>query len=174
MTGKTHAAIGANTVWFLTLTAIPINPTYIGLAALAALLPDLDASESMIKHVSIRIGRIRVPIFYPFALLFSHLFRHRGWLHSGVAILIVAGLSWWGLSSFGSGVPLVITLGYASHLLADACTISGIHFFLPIQSEFHLLPKPLRIRTGSMIDHLLFLVSLGGIFLLVERLTATT
>lgn len=168
MTGKTHAAIGANVVWLLTLTTLSINPLLIAVGALAALLPDLDASESTIKHLKVNVGRIRIEPFYLPALLFSALFKHRGWLHSATAIIIVAFLSWLGFSRYDIAVPLVITLGYASHLVADACTISGIQFFLPIQSELHLLPKPLRIRTGSVIDSVLFAVASLGVVYFVQ------
>lgn len=172
MTGKTHAAIGANSIWVLKLTSLTYTPLLIGVAALAALLPDLDASESMIKHLEIDLGtrrqHFRVKPFYLVALVMSHLFRHRGWLHSGVAIIIVAVASWFGLRQFGLAYPLMITIGYASHLLADALTISGIHFFLPAKNELHLLPKPLRIRTGSWVDTTLLIAAGVGIFFAVQ------
>ncbi len=169
MTGKTHAAIGANTVWLLTFTTLAVNPILIVVGALAALLPDLDASESTIKHLNVKIAGIRVQLFYIPAFIVSRLFKHRGWLHSAVAIIIVGVVSWLGLARFGVAYPLVITLAYASHLVADACTVSGIRFFLPIQNELHLLPRPLRIRTSGILDQLLFLAGLGGIALFLLR-----
>lgn len=173
MTGKTHAAIGANTVWLLTFTSLTVSPLLVAVGSLAALLPDLDASESTIKHVRVKIAGFQIEPFYIPALLFSTLFKHRGWLHSAVAIIVVAVLSWFGFSSYDIVIPFVITIGYASHLLADACTISGIRFFLPMQTELHLLPKPLRIRTGNIVDQLLFLGGVAGVALFLLRYTST-
>ncbi len=57
MTWPTHALIGINSLWLLA----PLPPDLLGYdwgtlaacAALGALLPDLDASESKIKHLKI-------------------------------------------------------------------------------------------------------------------------
>jgi membrane-bound metal-dependent hydrolase YbcI (DUF457 family) len=100
--------------------------------------------------------------------MFSTFFRHRGWLHSGVAIIAVAAVSWWALGQFGAVYPLLITLGYTSHILADATTVSGVQFYLPATNELHLLPKPLRIVTGSIIDTLIFIAGSLGLAALLR------
>lgn len=172
MTGKTHAVIGANTLWLIQpMLGQTIQPLLIPLAMLAALLPDLDASESTIKHLHIKIAGVKVEPFYLPAVIFSKLFRHRGWLHSAVAILVVGGLSFALLSRYDILYPLVITFGYTSHILSDALTISGVHFFLPMKTELHLLPKPLRIKTGGLLDTLFFIGGVLGIAGLLRYVT---
>lgn len=58
MTGRTHLAGGAASLWLLALVPGNLAPEVIGPTVLAAcvggLLPDLDASESLLKNV--RVG----------------------------------------------------------------------------------------------------------------------
>jgi membrane-bound metal-dependent hydrolase YbcI (DUF457 family) len=42
-----------------------------------------------------------------------------------------------------------LSLGYASHLAADACARTGIPLLYPVRRRFHLLPAVLRIVTGA-------------------------
>lgn len=44
---------------------------------------------------------------------------------------------------------LLYIVGYGSHLLADACTVSGLRLFAPFSNKpIHLLPKGSRVRMG--------------------------
>lgn len=174
MTGKTHAMVGANAVWFLALTDLAPDPWLIPLGAFTALLPDLDASESMAKHLEVGFGtrrsRVAVKPLAPLAFVLSRLFRHRGWLHSWLAVVVVAGVSVLALGRYGPAYPLVATLGYLSHLAIDALTKSGIDFLLPLRSKVALLPKPFRVRTGGAVDMGLFLVGALTLVLLAMRI----
>lgn len=171
MTGRTHALVGVNTVWTLWLANGTFSAWLVPVAAFAALLPDLDASESMIKHLHIGVGsgkrRVSVQPFAPLALLFSTLFRHRGWLHSWLAIVCVAGLSVVFTARFGPEYPVVITLAYCSHLFIDALTTHGIEFLLPLPTRCRVLPKALRAKTGGVLDHALFVLGAMGFVTLV-------
>jgi inner membrane protein len=173
MTGRTHAVLGANVVWITHLLGAPVSPWLLPLGALAALLPDLDASESMIKNIEVRIGsgryEARIKPLVPLAMLFATIFRHRGWLHSWISLVVVGAASAWLFARFGGAVPLVVMLGYTSHLFADALTKSGIALFLPLKHTFHVLPKILRVRTGGFWDTTLFLVGVGGCIWIVVR-----
>ncbi|MFC1687037.1 metal-dependent hydrolase [Patescibacteria group bacterium] len=169
MRGTTHAVIGANTVWIPVLCNVPVFPWFILIGAFAALLPDLDASESKIKHLSLSgyIGKMRIRIkpFAPLSMIFSRLFGHRGALHSLTVVVIVAVAT-----SFLIPYTSVVTwylfiFGYASHLVADACTRSGIELFWPFKNRFRFFPKILRIRTGGMVDSLLLILGTGGIII---------
>lgn len=52
--------------------------------------------------------------------------------------------------------------GYLGHLAADLCTISGLALLWPlIRRELHLLPKSMRVRTGSIVDSAIMLTALG-------------
>lgn len=55
-----------------------------------------------------------------------------------------------------------VAVGYGAHLLADMCTRSGLEVG---QRRVHLLPRPLRVRTGATserIFQLLVLLSIGA------------
>jgi membrane-bound metal-dependent hydrolase YbcI (DUF457 family) len=84
---------------------------------------------------------------------------HRGWTHAPpVAAALVITLLLLGPAVFPA-LPCVgaaFGFGYASHLIADALTISGIPRFLPGEQRpsLHLLPSHLRVRTGSISETL--------------------
>lgn len=154
MTWRTHALIGIGSVWLLEAVPQGIgsgDANNVGLlaavAAFGALLPDLDAQQSRIKHLS--PGGGVEPFVLP-SLLLHQAFGHRGLLHSGVGLALFAGLFalplafWWGWQP-----SVALTLGYASHLAADACTRTGIPLLYPRRRRVFLLPAALRVVTGS-------------------------
>lgn len=122
----------------------------------------------MIKHVDIPVRilgvRFRIKPLYPFAVLAHALFRHRGWLHSAIATVIVVLLSQLAFGRFGQEIPFIISVAYLSHILTDMLTQSGVQFLLPFREPFRLLPKSLQIHTGGWLDALLMLAGLGGLF----------
>lgn len=122
-------------------------------AALAALIPDLDASESKIKHLKIPNTQIK-PFMLP-ALVVSQTDQHRGLLHSllGLGMMSLFILP----ASFYTGWAITVTflLGYLSHLAADAATKSGIRLLYPKPRRFHLLPLGWRFTTGSLAEEAL-------------------
>lgn len=154
--GPTHALAGVASLWCLQAFPALVNPELLAplgvLAALGALLPDLDANQSQIKHLA--IAGIRP--FVPLSSLLNRTFGHRGVLHSllgwGTATLVLLPLA----LVTGLAVPLAISLGYASHLATDACTKSGIPFFYPKRKRYHLLPRSLRLTTGSQAEDAVF------------------
>ena len=134
------------------------------LAALGALLPDLDATQSQIKHLSIA----GITPFAPLALLLNRTLGHRGLLHSalgwGTITVLLIPLAWFG----GIAVPLALSLGYGSHLATDSCTKSGIPFFYPNRKRYHLMPRLLRLTTGSMAEDAVFIflaIAVAGLML---------
>lgn len=173
MTWPTHSLLGINSLWLLA----PLAPELLGYdlgtlavcAVLGALLPDLDASESKIKHLKIPGTK-----FKPFLLPSQVVHRtdqHRGLLHSfwglGMFTIITTPLLFW-----TEWAPVVaLLLGYSSHLLGDAATKSGIRLFYPNKFRFHLLPLHLRFTTGSFAENaLLPLLALSAVFLLLTHL----
>ncbi|MFA6908285.1 MAG: metal-dependent hydrolase [Patescibacteria group bacterium] len=172
MRGVTHAVIGANTAWIPLIAGAEVAPWIPVLGCIAALLPDLDASESMIKHMSFGgyIGKTRVRFkpFVPIAMIASGVFGHRGALHSLVAVVLVA----LGASFLIPYITIpgfwVVVMGYASHLAADALTKSGIEAFWPFKLRVGLLPRFLRVKTGGIVDTILLLVGVGGIVLFLN------
>jgi inner membrane protein len=87
------------------------------------------------------------------------LFGHRGLLHSLLALaILILGL---GLFRVPTEFIACVALGYASHLLLDALTPSGIPALYPAPARLRLSPF-LKIKTGGLVDQLLFLLfSLG-------------
>ena len=173
MTWSTHAILGINTLWLFEILPQGPDPLNVGIlaavAAFGALLPDLDASQSKIKYLSISGLK---PFYLPSEALHRWL-GHRGLLHSllglGIVTLLVLPLAvWWGWT-----VPLALLLGYASHLAADACTRFGVPLLYPRKQRYHLLPRPLRFVTGSQAEDMLFVLgAVAALCLLLRHLAA--
>ncbi len=173
MTWPTHALLGVNTLWLLSLLPPEVlgydMGTLAACAALGALLPDLDASESKIKHLKFP-GTTFKPFLLPAQVVHSTN-QHRGLLHSlwglGMMAVFVAPLMIW----VGWAPVVALLLGYASHLLGDSATKSGIRLLYPKADRFYLLPKRLRFTTGSLAEEVL-MAPLGvlAIFLLLFHL----
>lgn len=173
MTWSTHSLLGINSLWLLAL----IPAEYVGYdmgtlavcAVLGALLPDLDASESKIKHLKI-LGTNFKPFLLP-AQVVHRTDQHRGLLHSlwglGLITFVSAPLLLW----VGWAPIVALVLGYASHLLGDAATKSGIRLFYPNTKRFHLLPQRWRVTTGSSAeDTLMVLLGITAATLLIIQL----
>jgi inner membrane protein len=155
---RTHAMLAVSSLWLLQAVPPGIGPATAGTVAAAAvfgaMLPDLDAPGASIR--SIRIGGVRP--FDPLGYAVHSAWGHRGPLHSayGLAAILIAGVvavPWWGWQASAA-----LCIGYASHLAGDACTRSGIPFLPWRRRRGHLLPKGLRILTGSQAEDLLLVV----------------
>jgi len=155
MTWSTHVMAGICSLWVFELipsAQMEHVAIYAGAAAVGALLPDLDAPRSKIGQWS--VGGIK-PFFLPSQAI-NRSVGHRSISHSLLALVFIAGVGLV-LSSFvGWQVSLALWLGYASHLLTDSSTRSGIPLLYPRPRRFHLLPKPLRIVTGSLAEEVIF------------------
>jgi membrane-bound metal-dependent hydrolase YbcI (DUF457 family) len=167
MMGRTHVMGGLSCLLLLALVpgGIVIGESCANLgvlalcASLGALLPDLDSRESQIKHLTLGTRRNGIqPFFLPTTALHQAL-GHRGLLHSaaglGIATVTAAlplGL-WLGWQSAAA-----LVLGYASHLVLDACTKSGIPLRYPNRMKCFLLPPYLRVTTGSAEEDAVFMM----------------
>lgn len=159
MTWRTHLLGGVGSLWLLrpleTAGSDLSNLGLLaGLAGLGALLPDLDAQESKVKHLAIAKG---VEPFALPSLVLHRLLGHRGLMHSllgwGIAAVVVGlPVTWY----VGWQPALALLLGYGSHLLLDACTKHGIPFLYPNKRRLHALPKLLWISTGSQAEDVVF------------------
>ena len=149
MTWRTHLAGGLASLWLLQ----PFTPssesfgTLALVAALGSLLPDLDARESRLKHLTLGTG------IAPFALPSMALHRllgHRGLMHSALGLVVMCvTLSLPLALLLRELAPLALALGYGSHLFLDAATRAGIPLWYPAKQRVHLLPPKLRITTGT-------------------------
>ncbi len=120
-----------------------LNPSnqilFIILVLFGSALPDIDQPKS-------KIGK-------KFKII-AFLFKHRGIFHSVFMALIIS----FGFYLF-TGYFSAFLLGYLSHLIADALTVTGIAFLYPFSN------KRVRgfIKTGSIMENLVFLAFIIGI-----------
>lgn len=170
MQWRTHVLIGLNALWLFELIPNGVErgqlPLMLGAAAFGSLLPDLDAAQSKIKHLS----AWGIKPFYLPSVAIYRTFGHRGFLHSSGALILVTLILVPLSTHLGWQVGAALVLGYGAHLAADACTRSGIPFlYLPPLSRnkrrYHLLPPRLRFVTGS--DAEATLLPLVGLLLLL-------
>jgi inner membrane protein len=90
---------------------------------------------------------------------------HRSWTHTIWATALWTYIGYLANQSLGwHGVALYAGAGYASHLLADTLTKSGVRWFLPV-SEFSF--KIPLISTGSTAGNMLEVAICAGYGLLV-------
>ena len=170
MRWHTHVLTGITSLWLLEAVPGAVQPESVailaGLAAFGALLPDLDAAESKIRSLSVA----GVRPFAPFADAANSAWGHRGVLHSPAVLLPLAVILsplalWWGWPASAA-----LWLGYASHLVADAATKTGIPRW-PGKGRLFLLPKDWRISTGSKAeDTLLPLLAFAVVVLLLKHM----
>jgi membrane-bound metal-dependent hydrolase YbcI (DUF457 family) len=175
MMGRTHALIGIAALWLLELPGAISQETMaplILLAVIGALAPDLDASESKLKQLAIA----GITPLAPLSQALHQSLGHRGLLHSlaglGLftvlcALPVALWLGWTG------GAALI--LGYASHIVADSATKSGVPLLYPRRKRYHLLPTGWRLTTGSLAEEALFpLLALSVLWLLFSHLYLTS
>ncbi|MDX2137932.1 MAG: metal-dependent hydrolase [Chloroflexota bacterium] len=153
MMGHTHMLIGFATGLAISHGA-PLEQAIAQgvVCAVAAIVPDIDHPQADIRR---RMG------------VFSHLLDwlpHRGITHT------VAALSVWVIlcSLFGGALALAAIAGFASHLVADMMTRSGLPLLLPLSDRrWYLLPKVMRIRTASVFEQMIA----GCMALLIIQMT---
>lgn len=149
MLGITHIVFAAVCAFFLVNLFSFSHPVHFFLLfCFAALLPDIDHPKSI-------LGRK----IWPFSLLISFFFGHRGLLHSIFVPVFFLGLGYY-FNVFWIG--LAIAGGYCAHLITDALTVSGIR-------PFWFGPKVRGIvRTGGLLEIVflfLLLLLFVGVFL---------
>lgn len=171
MMWHTHAAIGASATWLL-VPFVPSDSSAIPavlmvFCVIGAMVPDLDAVESKIKHVKV----LGIKPLVPVSKALNRDFGHRGLWHSArgwavwtVFILpLIAVIGWLPVAA--------LSIGYASHLTGDACTKTGIPLRYPKSERWFLLSARLRVTTGSAHEELFFVVgAMSVIALLLENL----
>jgi inner membrane protein len=155
----THQIAGVGLA-VVTAAAVDATPTAFAVlvagAWLGSLLPDADRAGSRIyraRKLERRAWPLRVVGWLarlPLRLLI--LLGHRGLTHSLVGAVAVTALAYLLASLVGSPETFAagVGLGYATHVAADACTPGGVPLLAPLSTKRrHLLPRPIRIPTGS-------------------------
>jgi membrane-bound metal-dependent hydrolase YbcI (DUF457 family) len=139
------------------LALSPDRPEVIAAAALGALAPDLDNEDSTLASIPI-VGPIAAKVTVILAMLISevcpvrsprrspftatsstnHLI-HRGPIHTPLFAELLFLATW--ASGLDHTVCVALFVGYLSHLLADAPTMTGIAWLWPIYSMSIRLPR---------------------------------
>lgn len=164
MKGVSHAICGLGAV-AVAARFTPLAPTLVdtlvlgALGVAGALLPDVDSDEATIRQVT-GTARSQGCAGGALSALVSWLGGHRGALtHSLLAWVVASALA---LVYFhGNMTGVAFSLGYLSHLAADALTVEGVPLLWPIwRRRIRLLPSWVAIRTGGWREYLA-MVALG-------------
>ncbi|RKO61839.1 metal-dependent hydrolase [Caldibacillus debilis] len=152
MNGTSHKIAGASaalmvSTWMFrdvsvdATTYIAIGTSVIG-GALGGLLPDID-------HPGSTLGRRARILSYPI----NKLAGHRGITHTLLALVLLSYLlfvisGWIPIAWKGYGLVFFIgiIIGYASHLVLDMLTVSGIPLLYPFSSK---MIRIAGLRTGK-------------------------
>jgi inner membrane protein len=114
-----------------------------GVAALAALAPDLD-------HAGSTLARFAGPVSWALARGLARLLKHRGSLHSALAAVAAGVLAALLGQRLGlAGLGLLVGYGWASHVLADALTDRGVPLLWPLRRRRVRPPWGLGPATGG-------------------------
>jgi len=115
---------------------------FLSFVGLAALFPDID-------HENSKIGNKVKGLSF----LIRNVFGHRGFFHSifPAVILYFVFVYIFNLKLIGLG----IAVGYISHLMSDALTVTGVNFLHPFKAKVSGF-----IRTGSILEYIFFFVFL--------------
>jgi inner membrane protein len=143
MLNRTHFAI---TLFFvlLLLPLVQFKTSFIILALVFTLIPDVDTSASF-------IGKYK--IFRPVQFFV----KHRGFFHSFLFLIIgvLFFLFFYPIGAFG------FFIGYSSHLMADSFTLEGVRLFYPLKKK-----STGSIRSGGKSEATVFVV-----FLILDIMT---
>lgn len=81
---------------------------------------------------------------------------------AGLSVIVYLGCT----PLLGIWPVIGFSVGYLSHLISDGCTRSGIPLVPYGVARLHLLPRPIRVRTGALSEtvfSLLYAVALVGV-----------
>lgn len=149
MMSSTHAISALLGASLLLGTA---DPTVLSAAAIAALLPDIDTSRSV-------VGRLLLPI----SRAIEKRFPHRTITHSLLASLAIAIASIPVVFLFGRIYYLAINLGYFLGWYFDNFTKEGVCAFFPSNVRLVTpLNYRLRVRVGTVPEYAIALLLLLG------------
>lgn len=192
MLGLSHAILGTTaTAVFLTATGTNVieHPTRfipaLAVGMMASLLPDIDSPKNTFRN-SLRISTTRVRrqiklwrrrgliltisavTRYVIARIFDiidHFLPHRGPTHYGLTAIMLTFCMYWICQAYGwpNAIWGAFGVGYASHLVGDGVTVTGVRLFAPFYRGFiNFVPKSMSIRTGTVAEQamLIFMILL--------------
>src|SRR6266481_1702189 len=161
MTWRTHAVIGANTLWLAAFFGTIGQSVFVLLpaAVIASLLPDIDATSAKIHYMA---GGILSPFRGAFSGKYFH---HRGMMHSLLVTFILFLIVWFPTRNTIPALSYVVALSYASHIFIDGFNTMVGYFYPFSLKRFALLPRFLRSNVDGPLDRLLFFARAFGLLL---------
>lgn len=175
MNGTTHLLIGAGVglgASYIATEPLPDEAVFLAASLFGSLLPDADHPDAMIFH---RFKAEREGLGWyvlgtilraPF-LAIARFLPHRGPVTHGpfvaawlVPILLVTG-ALLTRESLALIAAVGVSAGYVLHLAADGVTPHGLPGW-PFCERVHLLPRPLRPRTGGLFERVFAVTLLLG------------
>lgn len=121
------------------------------LGAWVGLLPDID-------HPNSRISRTFGILGFPFRITPHRTLTHAIWIPLALGAIALAYPHW---------ITLTIASAYLSHIIGDMITPRGVPLFYPLSRRAYGLGL---VRTGGLLERLLALVMILGLFIYWERL----
>ena len=119
------------------------------------------------------IGEIVSRVLEVLAWMIQRVTTHRGLTHSFLAWSFTTALALFFSQQYDSSIwwGLCWSAGYASHILSDSLTWSGIKPWQPwSERRFWAVPKPLRFRVGTWRDTVLRIASpFAGLAVLISQ-----
>jgi inner membrane protein len=165
MMGNSHLIIGVVSGALLA-ALLGADTAHIGAAGVVAgagaMLPDIDHRHAPIRQ---RLG------FIGDILLFW--LPHRGLTHSLLCWALVTMLAIFGTVMFlkiAILMPLALSAGYASHILADMTTQRGLPILYPFKANFYLLPRGFRVTTGTWTEFVALVLIVGSMAAVFARM----
>lgn len=157
--GRTHAAAGLLAGMMASQYCsfdISCATVCCGAAMIGSLIVDLDHHNSMASQASGLLGSMT-----------SHIFTHRGVLHTPLFFFIVnsilLALLYFAcpseVFSIGSTLIIMLSVGELSHLILDSLNPKGIMWLYPCKKRFHII----GIKSGSVFDRVLRWICLLGV-----------
>ena len=168
MKGASHLLIGLGAAAVVQRIYAPFGDSWQALAlagaaaVVGALLPDVDSDESVIRQAT-GTARSGGCVGKLASLGISAITGgHRVGTHTAVAWLVISAIAWAvGRVANLPYIAIAFSVGYLSHLLADALTVEGVPLFWPLtKRRVCLLPSFIAIRTGSFFEYA-FMVAFG-------------
>ena len=154
MTGPTHVAGGILAASLLIPTLDTSEPTavLVTVAALGALLPDIDLPGSLVSKM---LGPIAMLYNWIEAKVMPAGMQHRGFTHTLLCLCLMAVWVLWGSDPerdvwVVNYYALMLTAGVASHIALDMLTVSGVPLLWPLLGKFRF--RVGFIHTGSAVE----------------------
>jgi len=143
---RTHVAfailVGLLSLQYVNIGGAYMNPyIYFGAIIIAAMIPDIDLSDSYIGRKN-KLISVWIEFF----------FGHRGIFHSVYPLILIYVLFFLVFKLNVLGFALII--GYGSHLVTDMLNKKGVYFFPP----FEKTRFSGWVKTGSFFEYMLFIV----------------